>query len=417
MGAQSCDGGAWGYYVQMEGKKPYSSKLDGHCCLSSGPRGVALIPTFAVTTDADGAVVNLYDAGTANLTLRNGESLALEIQTQYPGTEDIQVTVTKAPSKAATVKFRIPPWCKSHSVAVDGKNVSPRNSRDGYIALQRRWVDGDKIQLHLKMEPQVVVGDHKNDGKIAVLYGPLVLAVDADASNLSSDALEEFRITTTNPKKLRIIADEPPAKFKTWPAAHAFRVMTDNDPLPVRLIPFADAGSTGADYKVWLPYGTPQPNRNLLLNGIETRSRKQSMGNSIIDNNFKTFANTSIGKPAKEDWFTVLLQKPVVITRVIVAHGRTEHNGGWFDASVGKPRLQIKVEGAEKWKNLCDIKDYPATTATSPAGLTGGERFVCKLDKPVEIVGIRVIGKPACGDDPNQSFATCAELQAYSDAQ
>ena len=63
FGAQRCDGSAWGYYVQMEGKKPYSSTLDGHCCLSSGPRGVALIPTFAVTTDADGVVVNLYDAG------------------------------------------------------------------------------------------------------------------------------------------------------------------------------------------------------------------------------------------------------------------------------------------------------------------------------------------------------------------
>src|SRR4051812_6206224 len=154
MGAQSCDGSAWGYYVQMEGKKPYSSNLDGHCCLSSGPRGVALIPTFAVTTDADGAVVNLYDAGTANLTLRNGESLALEIQTQYPGNAEIQVAVTKAPSKKATVKLRIPSWCKNHSVTMNGKNVSAKNSRDGYIALQRQWVDGDKIELHLKMETQ-----------------------------------------------------------------------------------------------------------------------------------------------------------------------------------------------------------------------------------------------------------------------
>src|SRR2546426_2432532 len=41
FGAQRCDGSAWGYYVEMEGKKPYSSTLDGHCCLSSGPRGVA----------------------------------------------------------------------------------------------------------------------------------------------------------------------------------------------------------------------------------------------------------------------------------------------------------------------------------------------------------------------------------------
>src|SRR5664280_1049459 len=71
FGAQQCDGSAWGYYVQMEGKKPYTSNLDGQCCLSSGPRGVALIPTFAVTTDAGGIVINLYEAGTATLTLRD----------------------------------------------------------------------------------------------------------------------------------------------------------------------------------------------------------------------------------------------------------------------------------------------------------------------------------------------------------
>ncbi len=60
----------------MEGKKPYSSTLDGHCCLSSGPRGVALIPTFAVTTDADGVVVNLYDRGQRpKLKLRDGTAV------------------------------------------------------------------------------------------------------------------------------------------------------------------------------------------------------------------------------------------------------------------------------------------------------------------------------------------------------
>ena len=43
----------------MEGTKPYTNNLDGNCCLSSGPRGIALIATFAFGTDADGAVVNL----------------------------------------------------------------------------------------------------------------------------------------------------------------------------------------------------------------------------------------------------------------------------------------------------------------------------------------------------------------------
>jgi DUF1680 family protein len=417
MGAQSCDGGAWGYYVQMEGKKPYSSNLDGHCCLSSGPRGVALIPTFAITTDADGAVINLYDSGHASLTLRNGDNMGLKIETQYPSSDAIHVTVSSTSKGAHAIKLRVPDWCYQTVLTVNGKKAIATKSRDGYIAIKRTWTTGDAIDLQLKMEPRIVIGDHKNDGKLAILYGPLVLALDADASNLSSNALQDFRIAETNPNKLRVVPEPAPEKFKTWSGARSFRLVTDAGELPVRLVPFADAGSTGAEYEVWLPYGAPRAGRNLLLTGFEARSRRQSMGDSIIDNNFQTYASTSIGKHATQDWFTVILPKPVTISRVVVAHGHTEHNGGWFDASAGKPRLQIKVVGEDKWKNLCEIKDYPNTTATNPAGLTAGERFTCKLEKPVEIAGIRVIGKPASGDDPKQAFATCAELQAYNDVQ
>lgn len=417
MGAQSCDGGAWGYYVQMEGKKPYSSNLDGHCCLSSGPRGVALIPTFAITIDADGAVINLYETEKADLILRDGDEMGIDVETLYPATEKIGITITKSPKHSRSLKLYVPSWCRDPQLTVNGKRTQTQKGRDGYVAIRRTWKDGDKVDLQLSLATSIVEGNHKNEGKLAFVYGPLVLAADADASGLSAEALDDFRISETDLNELRIVAEDAPAKFKTWPGARSYRVLADGKKLPIRLVPFADAGSTGGDYRVWLPYGPPNPNRNLLLTGLETRSRKQSMGDSIIDNNFHTFASTSIGKWAKEDWFTVLLQKPVAITRVVVAHGRTEHNGGWFDASAGKPRLQVKEAGQEKWKNLCEIKDYPSTTATSPAGLTDGERFVCKLEKPVEITGIRVIGKPASGDDPKQAFATCAELQAYNDAQ
>jgi hypothetical protein len=415
LGAQNCDGTAWGYYVQMEGTKPYSSNLDGHCCLSSGPRGLALVPTLAVTTDADGAVINLYDSGTANLTLRNGDALSLETQTQYPSSEDIQITVTTAPTKVQAIKLRIPNWCNDATIKINGKTTKGKKGRDGYVSLERRWTNKDRIEVHFQMESHLIIGDHKNEGKLAVLYGPLVLAADADLSNISSNALNDFRISETNPKNLRVIAEDATAKFKTWPGAKVFQIMNGTTELPIRLVPFADAGSTGADYKVWMPYGAPRTDRNLLLTGIETRSRRQSMGDSIIDNNFETYATTSTGRPASQDWFTVLLQKPVVISRVVFAHGHTEHNGGWFDSSAGKPRLQIKSSSDGQWQTLCEIKDYPATTAASPGGLKGGERFNCKLEKSIEITAIRVIGKPAYGDDPKQAFSSCAELQAYNE--
>ena len=58
-------------------------------------------------------------------------------------------------------------------------------------------------------------------------------------------------------------------------------------------------------------------------------------------------------------------------------------------------------------------RTYPATTATDPAGLKGGERFTCQFTKPMKVFAVRVVGKPACGDNAQQAFASCAELQAF----
>jgi hypothetical protein len=255
MGAQSCDGTKWGYYVQMEGTKPYTNNLDGNCCLSSGPRGIALIATFALTTDADGVVVNLYDAGTARLTLRDGTPVALATQTQYPTGQDIEMTVTTAAKEPFAIKLRIPSWCQDAGVQVNGRNTKGKTGADGYLALRRLWGDQDKIQLHLKIEPRILVGDHKNEGKLAVLYGPLVLAADAAVSWAQTEKAPEFSIPDSDPDKLRIIPETATDKLKSWPGTRVFRVADAGTNLAMSLVPFADAGATGADYQVWLPFG------------------------------------------------------------------------------------------------------------------------------------------------------------------
>jgi hypothetical protein len=47
--------------------------------------------------------------------------------------------------------------------------------------------------------------------------------------------------------------------------------------------------------------------------------------------------------------------------------------------------------------------------------MDGGESFICTLAQPIKISAVRVIGKPACGDHPQQAFSSCAELQAFSE--
>jgi hypothetical protein len=134
---------------------------------------------------------------------------------------------------------------------------------------------------------------------------------------------------------------------------------------------------------------------------------------SIIDEDLQSFVVTFDGKPQAEDWFAVTLDAPERVSRIVFAHGKTFHDGGWFDASMGKPRIQVKPAKDAAWETAGELADYPATTATDSAGLKGGEQFTCQLAKPMKVFALRVLGKPACGDNPQQAFASCAELQAF----
>jgi DUF1680 family protein len=418
FGAQKCDGSAWGYYVQMEGKKPYSANLDGHCCLSSGPRGVALIPTFAVSTDDAGVVANLYDAGTAKLRLKDQTPVTLVTETRYPAGEQIRITVGLAGEKEFTLKLRMPAWCRTTSAQIKGQPVALTPGPDGYAAIQRSWKDGDRVELRFSLEPQVVVGDHKNNGKLAVLYGPLVLAADADLLGDQFPSLKAVALPSANLAALSVTPEPAPDRFKTWPGAQVFRVnaiprqfsKSGNavTSFPIRLVPFADAGTGGSNYKVWIPIG--QTEGNLLLEEKESRSRRGNASGSITDGDPDTFVVTFDGKPAVEDWFAATLAAPAELQRVVFVHGKTFHDGGWFDTSAGQPRVQVQTAEKGQWETVGVLEDYPATTATSAAGLTGGERFTCQLPKTTKVYGVRVIGKPASGDRPEQAFASCGEL-------
>jgi DUF1680 family protein len=251
FGAQKCDGTAWGYYVQMEGRKPYSSNLDGHCCLSSGPRGIALIPTFALATDAAGVVVNLYNTGTTRLNLRDGTPVAISTETLYPADGRIRIAVQPDRAETFAVKLRIPGWCRTSTVQVNHRKVAEKRGPDGYVALERKWKKGDQIEIVLNLEASVVLGDHTNQGKAAICYGPLVLAAD-DA--LLPDS-KPFTLAGASLAALNVRPEQATGPQKTWPAAEVYRVnaLSSGTPETIRLIPFADAGGTGAPYRVWLP--------------------------------------------------------------------------------------------------------------------------------------------------------------------
>jgi len=421
FGAQCPDGSAWGYYVQMQGKKPYSSTLDGHCCLSSGPRGVSLIPTFAMSTDAAGLVVNLYDDGAAELTLRDGTAVQATTRTMYPSDSNVRMSLKLKQPHRFALKLRVPDWCSNAKIEVNGRKQELVAAPDGYVAIKREWRDGDNIAIAFPMEPRVVLGTHQNQSRLAIMYGPLVLTADEGLMDTNRASLLELGVPGADVAALKVKPVKAPRSYQTWPGAKVFEVTCERrnpdgepvgKPFQCALVPFADAGSTGLRYKIWLPYKSSAPGKNQLVDGIEVRSRKPNMG-SIIDGNVHSIAVTLNDKRAPDDWFGVDLEQPVTVSQFMFAHGKNFHDGGWFDSTAYKPRIEIKRSRDGKWEKCALIDAYPATSATDNAGLTEGQVFTVRLPQPIEVFGVRVVGKPACGDNPQQAFSSCGELAAF----
>ncbi len=280
-----------------------------------------------------------------------------------------------------------------------------------YATIKRIWAKGDKVELNFKLEPRVIVGDHKNEGKIAIMYGPLVLAADEALLGTKRMPIRAVSIGKPDLAALAVTPEPAPEKVKRWPHALEFRcnVLVRDLPQEIRLIPFSDAGTLGESYRIWLPLC-----RNVLADGTESRSRNGDAKGSIIDDNESSFVNTSDGTWPKEDWYAVALPEAKTIARVVLIHGKTQNIGGWFDSSTDKPRIQIQTSSGGAWEDAGKVKDYPATTGNNAGPLTEGESFTCHLAAPVKVFGVRVIGKPAFGCNPNQAFSSCAELQAFA---
>ena len=107
--------------------------------------------------------------------------------------------------------------------------------------------------------------------------------------------------------------------------------------------------------------------------GKESYSRRGNIEGSIADGDPTTWRVTFDGSKREEDWFAVERAAPVTIDTVTVAHGRVYHDGGWWDACKGKPRIQVRKTPGGAWEDVAVIDRYPETTATDSQGLAGRE--------------------------------------------
>jgi hypothetical protein len=242
--AQRPDGAAWAYFTALDGTKPYQTEQN--CCTSSGPRGWALVPSFAYLSSGDGIVVNLFAAGTATFQIK-GKTVVVKQETAYPLDGRVTITITVPEPMKLALRFRVPSWSN-----LNGVKAKPGE----YWLLRQTWSKSQTLTFNLDLPIRLLPGEGANAGRVALARGPQVLAVDRlynpDLGPLSAYALgtEKPRLRTSvnyrDPDGLPVYETEAIAlqdsdKHKT------------GERIVLRLVPFASAGAHGHEYQVWLP--------------------------------------------------------------------------------------------------------------------------------------------------------------------
>jgi uncharacterized protein len=162
------------------------------CCVGNISRTLLMMPTWTYVRGDDGLYVNMFVGSTIKVENVVGTDVEMIQKTDYPWNGSISMTVNPKVSKEFTVYVRVPNRTTSElytptpvvnglkSISVNGKPVTVK-VQNGYAAIRRTWKKGDKIDVVLPMEIQMVKADDKIEadrGRVALRYGPLIYNVE-----------------------------------------------------------------------------------------------------------------------------------------------------------------------------------------------------------------------------------------------
>lgn len=151
------------------------------CCPPNIARILASLGGYAYFEDENELTVNLYIAGTAEFALAETDG-TLEVETNYPWDGDVQLTMRLTKPAGFALRLRLPEWCDSPSLEVNGEVVDfSTHTTNGYVCVDREWKDGDAVRLILPMQPQLIVANpavRQDAGRAAIQRGPMVYCLE-----------------------------------------------------------------------------------------------------------------------------------------------------------------------------------------------------------------------------------------------
>lgn len=180
LGSQNPSTGGFVYFTPMRPNhyRVYSQVHDGMwCCVGSGLESHSKYAEFIYARDKKtkqlpDVFINLFIPSSMEW---KEQGISLTQHTLFPDEAATQIVIDK--SAHFRLQLRYPNWVEQGKLelSVNGKKMDVQQQPGDYIALERRWKKGDKVELTLPMHTEL---EQMPDGSnyYAILHGPIVLA-------------------------------------------------------------------------------------------------------------------------------------------------------------------------------------------------------------------------------------------------
>ena len=186
------------HHVKVERQKWFGCA----CCPPNVIRLVSSLEDYIASVRGDVLYLHLYTGGDLKLSV-GGTPVSLKTETNYPWSGAISVTVTPETPVSFALNLRVPAWCSSWTLKLNGRAVTP-DLTDGYLTLSRTWNPGDRLELFLDMPVSFVSANprvYEDAGKVAVTRGPLVYCLEEPDNGKD---LHLLRLGAVRPEDCRV---------------------------------------------------------------------------------------------------------------------------------------------------------------------------------------------------------------------
>ena len=192
------------------------------CCPSNLARFILSLPGYTYAVAQNRIYVNLFESGESEFKTAEGKTVRISQDTGYPYSGTVRLKLEQAPAGKTALLVRIPEWSQGKPVPTDLYAYTDETSvqpvlkvngaevpvvlEKGYAVVERKWKDGDDLELILDMPVRKVKANPQVEdtrGKLALERGPFVyctLLPENDETNIRSLVIgdkDTFRINET----------------------------------------------------------------------------------------------------------------------------------------------------------------------------------------------------------------------------